>query len=56
MKVEVQIKEVNYGFVTIEVENEDEIYERAWDKIAEGDEVDWGKTDTDIINWKEVEE
>lgn len=57
MKVLVCIKEVNYGYVEVEVDEtkpgyEDEIYEKAWDEIAEGDNVEWGKTDTDIVNWK----
>lgn len=57
MKVLVCIKEVNYGYVEVEVDEtkpgyEDEIYEKAWDEIAEGDNVEWGKTDTDIVNWE----
>lgn len=57
MKVSVCIKEVNYGYVEVEVDEtkpgyEDKIYEKAWDEIAEGDNVEWGKTDTDIINWE----
>ena len=57
MKVLVCIKEVNYGYVEVEVDEtkagyEDKIYEKAWDEIAEGDNVEWGKTDTDIVNWK----
>ena len=57
MKVLVCVKEVNYGYVEIEVDEtkpgyEDEIYEKAWDEIAEGDNVEWGKTDTDIVSWE----
>ena len=57
MKVLVSVKEVNYGYVEVEVDEtkpgyEDEIYEKAWDEIAEGDNVEWGKTDTDIVNWE----
>lgn len=55
MKVEVQIKEVNYGFVTIEVENENEIYEKAQDAYFAGD-VYWGNCDWDVKNWEKVEE
>ena len=55
MKVEVQVKEVNYGFVTIEVENEDEIYDRAQDAYFDGN-VYWDNCDWDIKNWKKLEE
>lgn len=55
MKVLVCIKEVNYGYVEVEVDEtkagyEDKIYEKAWHEIAEGDNIEWGKTDTDIVN------
>lgn len=61
MKVEVSFKEVNYGWVEVEVDEtkpnyEDDIYEKAWDKIAEGDDVHWGKTDSDILTWEKVED
>lgn len=61
MKVLVCIKEVNYGYVEVEVDEtkpdyEDKIYEKAWDEIAEGDNVEWGKTDTDIVNWEKKDE
>lgn len=60
MKVLVCIKEVNYGYVEVEVDEtkagyEDKIYEKAWHEIAEGDNVEWGKTDTyivNIVNWE----
>ena len=55
MKVEVQVKEVNYGFVTIEVENEDEIYEKAQDAYFAGN-VYWGNCDWDVKNWEKVED
>jgi hypothetical protein len=42
MKVQVNFKETNYGWVEVEVDEtnpnyEDDIYEKAWDKITEGD-------------------
>lgn len=57
MRVIVNFKEVNYGCVELEVDEtkpnyENEIYEKAWGKIAEGDDVIWGKSDTDIQNWE----
>lgn len=59
MKVQVNFKEVNYGWVEVEVDEtkpgwEDEIYEKAWDEIAMGDNVQWGKTDSDITTWERV--
>lgn len=56
MKVLVSVKEVNYGYVEIEVDEtkpgyESEIYEKAWDEIAEGDNIEWVNTNTDIVNW-----
>ena len=53
MKVQVQIKEVNYGFVTIEVEDESEIYDKAQDAYFAG-EVYWGNCDWDVKDWEEV--
>jgi hypothetical protein len=58
MKVQVNFKETNYGWVEVEVDEtnpnyEDDIYEKAWDKITEGD-VRWGKTDSDITNWEKI--
>ena len=55
MKVEVYVKEVSYGFVTIEVDNEDEIYEKAQDEYFSGN-VNWTGGDFDIKDWQEVKE
>lgn len=54
----VSIKEVNYGYVEIEVDEtkpgyEDKIYEKAWDEIGVGDNIVWGNTNTEIANWVE---
>lgn len=54
----VSIKEVNYGYVEIEVDEtkpgyEDKIYEKAWDEIGMGDNIVWGNTNTEIANWVE---
>lgn len=61
MKVQVYFKEINYGFVEVEVDETkpnytDKIYEKAWDKISEGDDVVWGKTNTDITDWEKLED
>lgn len=61
MKVQVYFKEVNYGFVEVEVDEmkpnyEDEIYEKAREEISEGDNVEWDRTNSDIIDWEKVED
>lgn len=61
MKVQVYFKEVNYGFVEVDVDEmkpnyEDEIYEKAWEEISEGDNVEWDRTNSDIIDWEKVED
>lgn len=55
MKVEVYVKEVSYGFVTIEVENEDEIYEKAQDVYFDGN-VNWTGGDFDIKDWQKIDD
>ena len=55
MKVEVYMKEISYGFVTIEVENEDEIEEKATDAYFDG-KVNWTGGDWSTKSWKKVEE
>ena len=61
MIVRVYFTEVNYGYVEVEVDEtnpkhiyEQEIYDKAWDAIAEGDDVVWTKTDSDITDWEEA--
>lgn len=49
-KVTVNAKEICYGFVEIEVDDnvtEDEIYEKAYDMYGEG-KFNWGKLDFNI--------
>lgn len=74
MKVRVKFREINYGYVDVEVDETkvsgdechilhnvgttkpdymDEIEEKAWDKIENGDVAEWERTDTDIISWWE---
>lgn len=55
-KYQVYFKEINYGWVEIEVPDnatEDEICEKAWDKATEED-INWGKTNCDITDWEEI--
>ena len=55
-KLQVNFKEVNYGWLEIEVPDnatEDEILEKAWDKATEED-INWGKTNCDITDWEEI--
>ena len=54
-KYEVCVKEVSYGFVTIEAENEDEIYEKAQDVYFDGN-VNWGKCDFDITSYEKIQD
>lgn len=61
MKIQVYLEEVTYGSVEVEVDEtkpnyEDEIYAKAWDKISEGDDVVWVKTNTDITDWEKLED
>lgn len=61
MKIKVYFDTINSGFVEIEVDktksiNEYEIYEKAWDKVAEGDSVEWERTNTNFTDWEKVED
>ena len=58
MKVTINVKEVSYGFIEIEVPDnlsEDEIgnivYDKAPELYGEG-KVNWGKLDFDVTSWK----
>lgn len=56
MKLTVNFKEVNYGWLEIEVPDnatDEEIMEKAWDEFWRGG-LQWGKTNTDITNWEEA--
>jgi hypothetical protein len=50
MKVRAYVKEVNYGYVDLEVEDESEIYDKVW----EYGQVEWTKTDADIKDWEKL--
>ena len=55
-KLTVNFKEVNYGWLEIEVPDnatDEEIMEKAWDEYGAGD-CEWGKCDCDITDWEEV--
>lgn len=51
----VTVREINYGTIVVQAENEDEAYEKAWDELMEG-EVEWGKVHSDIEYISEEEE
>jgi hypothetical protein len=56
MKVQVNFKEVTYGWWEIEVPDnatDEEIYDIAWDKYGESD-VNYGKTNMDITDIERV--
>lgn len=53
MKVEVYVEEISYGIITLEVENEDEIYEKAEDTYFDGN-VNWTGGDFSVKNWQRV--
>lgn len=55
MKVEVYMEEISWGFVTIEVESEDEITEKAEDAYYEG-KVNWTGGDFNAKSYKIVEQ
>lgn len=51
----VTVREINYGTIVVQAENDEEAYEKAWDELMEG-EVEWGKIHSDIEYISEVEE
>lgn len=51
----VTVREINYGTIVVQAENDEEAYEKAWDELMEG-EVEWGKVHSDIEYISEVEE
>ena len=54
MKVQINFKEVNYGWWEVEVPDnatDEEIYKIARDKYAES-EINYGKSDMNIIGWE----
>ena len=56
MKVQINFKEINYGWWEVEVPDnatDEEIYKIAWDKYGKS-EINYGKTDMDIIDWEEA--
>ena len=56
MKVQVNFKEVTYGYWEVEVPDnatDEEIMETAWDTYGSGD-CEWGKCDCDITDWEKV--
>lgn len=55
-KLQVNFKEINYGWLEIEVPDnatDEEIMETAWDTYGSGD-CNWGKCDCDITDWEEI--
>jgi len=54
-KYRVYIKEASYGYVTIEADNEDGIYEKAQHEYFSGN-VDWAGGDFDIKDYQKVED
>ena len=55
MKVEVYVEEISRGWVTIEVESEDEITERAEDAYFDGC-VEWNDEDFNVKSYRIEEE
>lgn len=57
MKVRVQVKEISWGAVIVDVPDnatEDEVYEKAHDSYCEGN-VFWNNSDFDVIDWEKDE-
>jgi len=54
-KYEVYVKEVSYGMIVVEAENEDQAWDRATEVYEEGN-TSWGKLDFDITEVHEVQE
>ena len=55
MKYEVYVKEVSYGTIVVEAENEDQAWDKATEAYGEG-KTSWGKLDFDIKDIHQVEE
>ena len=56
MKVQVNFKEITYGWWEVEVPDnatDEEIEQIAWDKYGESD-INYGKCDMDIIGFEEI--
>ena len=53
MKYEVYVKEVSYGTIVVEAENEDQAWDKAYEVYGEGN-TNWGKLDFDITGIQEV--
>ena len=49
MKYRVNVKEISYGSVVVEADNEDEAYDKAYDAYGEG-RVWWGDSDFQIMD------
>lgn len=57
MKVNVYVKEINYGIISLEVDDtkegwEDKMYEKVYDMYGEG-RTNWGDIDFQIEDWEE---
>ena len=56
MKLQINFKEVTYGWWEIEVPDDatdEEIMEKAWDEYGNSD-INYGKCDMDITDWEEI--
>lgn len=56
MKLQINFKEVTYGWWEVEVPDDatdEEIMEKAWDAYGNAD-INYGKTDMDITDWEEI--
>lgn len=53
MEYEVGVKEISYGFVTVEANSPEEAQELAYDLVLEG-QANWGKMDVETGEVKEV--
>ncbi len=51
-KIRVSVQEINYGSVVIEVEDGEEVYDKAYEAYCNG-EVFWNKGDLDVLDWEE---
>ena len=56
MKLQINFKEITYGWWEIEVPDDatdEEILAKAWDEYGNSD-INYGKCDMDITDWEEV--
>ena len=56
MKLQINFKEITYGWWEIEVPDDatdEEIMEKAWDEYGNAD-INYGKCDMDITDWEEI--